>query len=57
MNSLRNSNPIGITWCPTDRLNLTAALSYRQRRGWLLHQADANFTTFNASKCQTKARV
>ena len=40
----------GITWRPQDNINLSTALSYNDRNGWLLHQEQQNFTAFNADQ-------
>jgi len=38
-----------MNWRPIDRLNMELGVRYRKRDGWLLHQEDANFTTFGAN--------
>jgi hypothetical protein len=39
-----------LTWNPSDQLTLEASVGYRDRKGWLLHQEDSNFTTFDAEQ-------
>ncbi len=43
-----------VNWRPTDRFSLGVSVDYRDRDGWLLHQGDANFTTFTAEQWQPK---
>ena len=38
------------TWRPSDQYTLTAHVSYDNLHGWLLHDTDRNFTTFNAEQ-------
>ncbi len=38
------------TWRPSDRFGLSASVKYWDRDGWLLHQEDQNFTTFQAEQ-------
>lgn len=38
----------GMEWRPSDRLAANLALVYRDRNGWLIHDDDRDFTTFNA---------
>jgi hypothetical protein len=38
----------GLTWRPSHNVTLNAELHYQQKNGWLLHQEDQHFTTFNA---------
>jgi len=38
----------GMSWRPTHNVTLNASLNYRQSNGWLLHQEDEYFTTFDA---------
>ncbi|MEX2327616.1 MAG: DUF5916 domain-containing protein, partial [Pseudomonadales bacterium] len=40
----------GLTWNPNDQLTVNASVGYRDRKGWLLHQEDKNFTTFDAEQ-------
>jgi hypothetical protein len=46
-----------IDWRPTDRFNASAALTYYDREGWLLHQNDRNMTTFDADQYQPNVSV
>ena len=39
---------VAVTWRPTNKLTLSAHLDYMKRKGWLLHQDDRDFTTFDA---------
>ena len=43
-----------MSWRPIDRLNMELGVRYSDRNGWLLHQQDANFTTFNATVWQPR---
>jgi len=43
-----------INWRPIDRMNMELGVRYRKRDGWLLHQQDLNFTTFDASVWQPR---
>ena len=43
---------IGLTWQPLDNLNLDLNVTHVDKSGWLLHQADENFTTFNGTQWQ-----
>ncbi len=38
----------GIDWRPTHNLKFNFDVAYKDRNGWLLHQEDSNFTTFNS---------
>jgi len=40
----------GVTWRPQDNISLAASLTYDDRDGWLLHQRQLNFTTFEAKQ-------
>lgn len=40
----------GVTWRPRDNIALTTELNYDDRDGWLLHQENQNFTTFQADQ-------
>ena len=40
----------GITWRPRNNITLDAEVSYGERNGWLLHQQDRQFTTFNSEE-------
>ena len=42
----------GITWRPQHHILFNFAASYKDSNGWLLHQEDQNFTTFNAVEWQ-----
>ncbi len=39
---------LALTWRPGNKLTMSASLEYMKRKGWLLHQDDRDFTTFNA---------
>ena len=45
------------TWRPFGRFNTRVDLGYSRRHGWLLHQEDRNFTTFNATQWQVRYRL
>jgi hypothetical protein len=40
----------GITWRPQDNIAVAAGVSYNDRNGWLLHQQNQDFTTFDADQ-------
>lgn len=40
----------GFTWRPLSNFNLKLSAGFRDRDGWLLHQEDRNFTTFQAEE-------
>ena len=40
----------GFTWRPISNFNLKLSAAYQDRDGWLLHQEDRNFTTFQAEQ-------
>jgi hypothetical protein len=42
----------GIEWRPNEHAHLNLELKYDVRDGWLLHQEDQNFTTFDATQIQ-----
>jgi hypothetical protein len=42
----------GLTWRPRHNITLIADVIYRDRDGWLLHQANRNFTSFKAEQWQ-----
>ena len=42
----------GITWRPRHNILFNFAAAYKDSNGWLLHQEDQNFTTFNAIEWQ-----
>ena len=42
----------GITFKPIDRFSLDLDANYRYRNGWLLHQEDSRFATFNGNDWQ-----
>ncbi|MDP4640742.1 MAG: DUF5916 domain-containing protein [Pseudomonadales bacterium] len=44
----------GFTWRPTDRFSADLDISWADRHGWLLHQQDRNFTTFEAEQWTPK---
>ena len=41
---------MGLTWRPRDNITLGAQARFQDRNGWLLHQEDENFTTFDAAQ-------
>ncbi|MEQ8860553.1 MAG: DUF5916 domain-containing protein [Pseudomonadales bacterium] len=47
----------GINWRPSDRFSLSLSATYRRREGWLLHQNDDLFATFEADQWQPKLSV
>jgi len=51
-----NAN-VAFSWRPIDRMNIEASLRYTKRNGWLLHQEDRNFTTFNADVLQPRVAL
>ena len=54
-NSYRLEGWLG--WRPSDRFNASLEVTYWDRHGWLLHQEDANFTTFDAEQWQPKISI
>ncbi|MDX1489987.1 MAG: DUF5916 domain-containing protein [Pseudohongiellaceae bacterium] len=40
----------GVVWRPRDNISFEADVSYNNRNGWLLHQQNQDFTTFNADQ-------
>lgn len=40
----------GIVWRPKDNISFEANVSYNDRNGWLLHQQNQDFTTFDADQ-------
>ena len=44
-------------WRPFGRFNMRVDLGYSRRHGWLLHQEERNFTTFDATQWQVKYRL
>ncbi len=45
---------LGVTWRPRHNLSFDLQLAHNDREGWLLHQEDENFTTFNALQWRPK---
>ncbi|MFT7684743.1 MAG: hypothetical protein ACI9FB_000084 [Candidatus Azotimanducaceae bacterium] len=39
---------VDLAWRPTDRFSFVMGLGYLDRKGWLLHEENRDFTTFNA---------
>jgi len=39
---------VAVTWRATNQLTVSAKLDYMKRKGWLVHQKERDFTTFNA---------
>jgi hypothetical protein len=46
-----------LNWRPTDRFSVWLSATYQNRDGWLLHQEDANFTTFKAEQWEPEFNV
>ncbi len=46
-----------VSWRPNSQFNTELEAFYFKRGGWLLHQEDANFTTFKADQWQPKFSV
>ncbi|MEO2176534.1 MAG: DUF5916 domain-containing protein [bacterium] len=44
-------------WRPTDRFSLLASVSYADKKGWLLHDSDRDFTAFNADVWRPKIEM
>ena len=44
----------GVSWRPADQFNFSARVVYRDRNGWLLHQENGNFTTFDAEQWEPR---
>ena len=47
----------GVNWRPNDRFGLNLKVTYRNRGGWLLHQQDDLFATFEAEQWAPKLTV
>ena len=47
---------LGVTWRPRDNLSFELQVAHNDREGWLLHQEDQNFTTFNATQWRPEFR-
>jgi hypothetical protein len=43
---------IGLTWRPLDNLSMELNVLHIDKNGWLLHQDDEDFTTFNGTQWQ-----
>jgi len=43
---------IGLTWQPLENLSMELNVLHIDKNGWLLHQDDENFTTFNGTQWQ-----
>jgi hypothetical protein len=41
---------LGVTWRPRHNLSFALKVAHNDREGWLLHQEDENFTTFDATQ-------
>ena len=41
---------LGVTWRPRNNLSFEVQLAHNDREGWLLHQDDEDFTTFDATQ-------
>ena len=48
---------IGINWRPIDQLNFAARAEFMRRDGWLLWQADRNFTTFETQEWRPRINL
>ncbi len=46
-----------VTWRPSDRFGIALSTGYQDRDGWLLHQANKDFTTFKAEQWTPKISV
>ncbi len=40
---------LNVTWRPTDRFSLSSFVTYEDKKGWLIHDEERDFTTFNTS--------
>jgi hypothetical protein len=49
-----NQYAAGIDWRPSYNMNLKFEMEYKERKGWLLHQQDGMFATFNSKQLQPK---
>ena len=38
-----------VTWRPTDRFSVSSFITYEDKKGWLIHDEDRDFTTFSTS--------
>jgi len=43
---------VGLRWQPRDDLNMSVGVAHTDLDGWLLHQEDANFTSFKGDRWQ-----
>jgi hypothetical protein len=50
LNEDSNYYRLSLTWRPSDAMVASLNLAYDDRSGWLLHQEDQNFTTFDAEQ-------
>jgi len=48
---------LGITWRPRDDISLELQATYIDQDGWLLHQEDENFTTFQVEQWRPQMRL
>ncbi len=48
---------LGVTYKPTSNFSIDADVLYRRRHGWLLHQGDRDFTTFEATEWQPRIEM
>jgi len=46
----------GLTWRPRHNITLSAKLNYQDKNGWLLHQEDEHFTTFDGTLWQPEVK-
>tara|TARA_R110002072_G_scaffold170552_2_gene324142 strand:+ start:68955 stop:71468 length:2514 start_codon:yes stop_codon:yes gene_type:complete len=46
----------GMNWRPRANINFSAAATYQDRDGWLLHQGGQNFTAFKTDQWETSFR-
>jgi hypothetical protein len=40
---------LNVTWRPSDRFSIASFITYEDKEGWLIHDDDRDFTTFNTS--------
>ena len=48
------SGRVILSWRPSDRFSLFSSIRHVDRDGWLLHQEDRNFTTFDAEQWEVR---
>ena len=47
----------GVVWRPRTNINIALKIAHHDRNGWLLHQEEGNFTSFNARQWQPEIVV